>query len=106
MEIKLSNGKYTIIDDEDYSLIAEYRWHFDKGYAKAHKKDNKRRWILMHRLIMNPPNDKFIDHINRNKLDNRKRNLRLCNPSQNGSNMKIPKSNKSGFKGVSYTSLI
>ncbi|WP_252233758.1 HNH endonuclease [Clostridium sp. ZS1] len=54
----------------------------------------------MHRFIMNPPSNKLIDHINGNKLDNRKCNLRIVNKSQNAMNSKKPKNNTSGVKGV------
>ena len=71
-------------------------------YAEAlYGKFSVLNFPYMHREIMGNPK-KDIDHMNNNKLDNRKQNLRLCSPSQNGSNMKIPKSNKSGFKGVSW----
>ena len=56
----------------------------------------------MHRLIMNPQKGKEIDHINRNKLDNRKSNLRICSKQQNAAWGITPITNKSGYRGVSY----
>jgi hypothetical protein len=55
---------------------------------------------LLHRIIMNPPQDKQIDHKNRNRLDNRRTNLRICTVSENQMNRGKTKSNTSGFKGV------
>ena len=56
----------------------------------------------MHRSVLNPGLGKQVDHINRNKLDNRFANLRICSPSQNNWNCGVKrKNNTSGFKGVS-----
>jgi len=63
------------------------------GYAAVGDK-------LLHRLIMNPSVNEQIDHINKNTLDNRRCNLRLCSNSQNQMNRGMPKNNTSGFKGV------
>ena len=57
----------------------------------------------MHREILKCPKGLFIDHINRNGLDNRKNNLRVCSKSQNMMNTLIPKNNTSGYKGVSWS---
>lgn len=82
--IELTQGKRAIIDDEDYELVSKYKWHFDGRYA-AHK---GRKKIYMHRLIMGKsPLD--VDHINRDKLDNRRKNLRFCTRSQNLLNKKV-----------------
>lgn len=56
----------------------------------------------MHRLILNAPENMEVDHINGNRLDNRRENLRLCNSSQNKCNRGPRKDNKSGYKGVSW----
>lgn len=56
--------------------------------------------ISMHRLIMNTPDGMDTDHINRDKLDNRRENLRVCTTSQNTANSKKQSVNTSGFKGV------
>ena len=56
----------------------------------------------LHRIIMGQTNPlKEVDHINHNKLDNRKENLRVCDHSQNGKNLPLKKNNTSGFSGVS-----
>jgi len=55
---------------------------------------------LLHRLILKPSVGMQIDHRNRNPLDNRRSNLRICTPSQNQMNRPKTKRNTSGFKGV------
>lgn len=56
----------------------------------------------MHREIMQTPMELQTDHINGNKLDNRKENLRICTCSENQHNKKIYKNNLSGYKGVYF----
>lgn len=102
-KIPLTQGKMALVDDSDYDWLVELgKWHYSSlGYA--HKKSSKsegQRSLYMHRLILNPPNEKYTDHVNGNKLDNRKENLRVCDRHQNMYNMKTPSNNTSGYKGV------
>ena len=60
----------------------------------------KPKKLLMHRLIMNTPQGMDTDHINHNKLDNKRSNLRICTTSQNMMNTCLSSKNTSGFKGV------
>lgn len=94
-----SRTKYALVDADDYEELCQYSWslHVHGGYAKRWK-DGKT--ILMHRQIMRgKPND-HIDHANGNGLDNRKRNLRFCNRSENICNRKLNKNSTTGLKGV------
>jgi len=96
----IENGESFYFDIEDYDLIKDYRWNINNYcFTVSNKKT-----IFLHRLIMNNP-DLKIDHINRNKLDNRKSNLRLCTSSQNNMNKTIPADNTSGIIGVCYNKL-
>ncbi len=103
-KIQLTQNKYTIVDDEDYKYLNQFNWYaHNKSEYWTALRMYKRKLILMHRIIMNCPKNKIIDHINGNSLDNRKENLRICTQSQNISNSKLSKRNKSGFKGVYQT---
>jgi len=89
---------YAMVDDEDFKRLSVYNWSLSSnGYAFRDK--NKKR-LLLHREIMKNPVNRAIDHINRNKLDNQKINLRICSQSENSANCGIQKNNTSGFKGV------
>ena len=72
----------TLIDLEDINKCRIYKWHLQEGYAQ-----NSKTRLMLHRYIMDCPSDMIIDHINRNKLDNRKCNLRVCTHKDNNRNM-------------------
>ena len=69
------------------------------GYARINI-NNKN--IKLHRFILNVNDNEIIDHINLDKRDNRKSNLRICNVQENSTNRGIIKSNTSGYIGVSW----
>jgi hypothetical protein len=97
------NGERALIDEEDIEMVARYgKWHTNNGYVR---KRGRGKWILLHRLIMGVHNDTYdyknlVDHINGDRLDNRKCNLRICTMAQNGMNRKPWKGANSMFKGV------
>ncbi len=88
--IPLTQGKYAIVDPQDYERLNKYKWYALKNgstfYAARCLWDpvnKKKRTIKMHREILNPPHPLVVDHINHNGLDNRKANLRPATKSQN-----------------------
>lgn len=91
------NGDVFWFDKEDYDKIKDYCWHVNNyGYLVSGSN-------ILHRVVMDAKdNDLVIDHIDHNKLDCRKQNLRVCSISQNAMNMIKPSRNTSGCKGVSY----
>jgi hypothetical protein len=104
-EIKLTQGKFALVDDEDFEFLNKNKWHVASRSVSRCKTINKREVKQsMHRLIMNAPSDKEVDHINHNFLDNRKSNLRLCTRSQNMGNIRKSKTRPSTsiYKGVFY----
>lgn len=103
-KIKLTQGKYALVDNEDYEFLSKYKWCFSpSGTGYAERRDKKSltgKIIRMHRFILDAPKDKIVDHKNMNGLDNRRNNLRLCTKSENMRNRNKTRINKSGFKGV------
>lgn len=105
-EIPLTQGKVALVDDEDYVELSKYRWCAAKSektfYVSRHSPSvkGKRHTLLMHRVIMHPPEDMEIDHINGNGLDNQKVNLRIVTTRQNGQNRHQKKTSK--YPGVSW----
>lgn len=102
---KHGRGLYALIDDEDYALFSQVSWALNNfGYAIHHTTvKGKSKSYLMHRAIMKAPKGIQVDHINGNKLDNRKSNLRFCNQSQNRQNSLKQFGKYSRFKGVRFT---
>lgn len=100
--IPLTQNKSSVVSDVDFERLLRFTWHFNKlGYAVGERFENgKRIRVRMHREVMNAPDGVDVDHINGDKLDNRRENLRLCNKSQNMSNRGKQLNNTTGFKGV------
>jgi len=98
-KIQLTNSiKKVSVDSKDFEKLKLLKWHLlNSGYAATSIKE---KTVLMHRLILNIPFKKQTDHINKNKLDNRQFNLRICSRNQNARNKKIYKNNTSGYTGV------
>jgi hypothetical protein len=108
-EIKLDKGYTALVDDSDYEFLNQWTWHFNKGYASRtvhfRDKDGKRKEVrvLMHRQILGLVDPSIYgDHINLNKLDNRKCNLRLADKSTNCWNKGRRKTATSQYIGVCY----
>lgn len=92
------------IDQEDRERLSHLNWFIDsKGYVYRHRQmDGRDRPVRMHREIMCAPAEMEVDHINGDKLDNRRKNLRLCTRQQNLWNTRSRHTNTSGFKGVDF----
>lgn len=100
--ISLTKGKFAIVDDEDYEHLMQWKWYYASiGYAVRLALPRGSR-ILMHRVILTPPIGMVSDHINGDRLDNRRCNLRVCTYSQNMMNKKKSWGN-SRYKGVSWS---
>ena len=98
-------GVVVLFDDEDVELVSRHKWWITpQGYActKIKREDGTRRTIGMHRLILGDPATPSTDHINRDRLDNRRANLRACSDSQNNRNVPTVKGKTSAHRGVSF----
>lgn len=104
--IPLENGGETLVDERDFDDLSKHRWFRSRlGYAHRQGWTNGEHWcIWMHREINQTPPHLFTDHINGNKLDNRRCNLRTANKAQNSTNRPKPHLQKASsfFKGVSF----
>jgi len=108
--IPLTQGKYAIVDPEDYERLAKYKWfaiRYERGYyavRAARDSKGRQRNVRMHREIMGEPKGKIIDHINHNGLDNRKANLRFVTRQQNSWNKRKQRGGcSSKYKGVTWS---
>jgi len=103
-KIKLTKGFEALVDDEDFEFLNRHSWYYAHGYAVRTIYDNNHKsyQLRMHRLLIDTPNGFDTDHINRDRLDNRKSNLRVATRSQNVANTFVEKQNRSGYKGVSW----
>ncbi len=111
-EIKLTQGKFAKVDDEDYEKLAQHKWYTHKVlcqtskevlsyYARRHYMDNGiKKSIYMHRQILNITDKTIlVDHKDFDTLNNQKSNIRTGNKSNNGTNRKPVGTSK--YLGVS-----
>lgn len=109
-EIKLTQGKVALVDDEDFEYLSQFNWsvfippnrktcYAARGFTIG---KNRRSTVRMHREIMKAPPSMQVDHRDGNGLNNQKENLRVCTASQNRMNEGIRKDSTSGYRGVHW----
>lgn len=106
-EIPLTRGKVALVDDEDYERLSQFKWwairanpqYREVFYAQTGYRTAR---TFMHRMIMNPPEGMFVDHINGDGLDNRKSNLRLATHKENMRNKRYLKPGQTSCKKGVY----
>jgi len=106
-EIKLTQGKVALVDDEDYEHLSRFKWYASRAknnfYATRRGRPGlgeKRTTIFMHRIIIGTPENLDTDHEDGNTLNNQRYNLRSCTRAENDHNRRGYKANVSGYKGV------
>lgn len=107
--IKISKGRETIVDADDYEYLNQFKWYVNsKGYAVRTTRNAERgvglpKVAIMSRVIMKTTNNRVhVDHINGNRLDNRKENLREVNQRQNSWNTQRTNM-ANNWRGVYYS---
>lgn len=108
LKIPLTQGKFTLVDKQDFESVSKHKWCFSKttGYAlrALPRVHGKKKHEYLHRVICKAPEGYHIDHKNCDRLDNRRSNLRFASKADNQRNKPRQKNNTSGFKGVSWHS--
>ena len=108
VEIIIESKVYGVIrvkiDNDDLEKCSKLTWHYAKNKDSKYIQTRiKGTMVKLHRYIMNMNNSNLVvDHINRNPLDNRKSNLRICSYKENSFNKSIRVDNTSGIPGVSF----
>ncbi len=97
--IPVAEGQFVLVDAADYEWLKQWTWHLTDGYA-ARWQGNKR--IYMHREIVQPPPGMVVDHIDHNRGNNCRSNLRACTHQENMYNRAKRSRSCSHFKGVGY----
>lgn len=101
--INLTQGRFALVDDDDYDELSKNSWSYSNaGYAqRGYKVRGKCKTVLMHRQLLKAPDGIEIDHINGNRLDNRRSNLRFATRGENSFNQrKQRRQTTSRYKGV------
>lgn len=108
-QIPLSQGKFALVDDEDYHFLMQWKWYYNNKYVVSsinYRKPNGKRGnskMRMHQVLMNTPNGMITDHIDGDPLNNQRSNLRICTCAENVRNRKSRPNSTSRFKGVCRT---
>jgi HNH endonuclease/AP2 domain len=82
---------YTLVDAGDIELLSRWTWHLSVGYAtRCERVEGRLRVFRMHRVLLGLEHgdEREADHINRDKLDNRRANLRVASKSENAQNVR------------------
>lgn len=110
-QIQLTQGKVVLVDDVDFEHLNQWKWFASKScrtwYAmrtvNKSKENKKRKTILMHKQLMNTPDNMATDHINGDGLNNCRSNLRICTDFENAANRtRAKKDSSSGVPGVTW----
>jgi len=99
--IHLSQGQSAVVDDADFDWLSRRKWTAQKtDYGFYAMRRDKGRLVLMHRLICNTPDGLVTDHIDGNRLNNQRHNLRIATQQQNLMNRRGKRGGTSTYKGV------
>jgi len=107
-KIKLTRGKYAIVSQEDFEEVNRHKWHVitknnQTFYASRMTYiGGRKKQIMMHRQIMNPPDGFVVDHGDGDGLNNTRDNLSIVTAAENSYNKrKCLNARSSKYKGVS-----
>ncbi len=99
--LQLTQNRVTILDDNVYDKVKDFSWFYSKkGYAVGRM--GTKKLIYLHRVVIGASKGEEVDHINRNKLDNRLVNLRVCTHQENMVNVAMHSDNRTGYKNIHW----
>lgn len=111
VEIPLSRGAVALVSECDFERVGQFKWSLDQnGYAVRMIQIartggiRQRRKVLLHRFLLDAPGGMEVDHINHDKLDNRRDNIRLVSRTLNRANAGPKTTSSHGYKGVAFHS--
>lgn len=97
--ILLTKGEFALVDDADYDFLMQTSWCYASEYAQTYWKPTGER-VFMQWLLLPRKEGLVVDHHNRFKLDNRRKNLRYITKSEDCVNRELDPRNKTGFPGI------
>lgn len=99
--LQTTKGVIFRVDVSDLEKVLKYTWCLNRqGYLTA---NIRKKLVRLHRYLLEPPDDKFVDHIDGDPTNNKRSNLRICSQTENARNTKIQKNNKTGYTGIRKT---
>ncbi len=103
-ELPLLRGQIALVDSQDYLWLSAYRWRLNsRGYViRSYTVHGREFYVCLHREIMNARRGHVVDHIDHDKLNNTRANLRFVTQQQNTRFRRRFTNNTSGYKGVNY----
>lgn len=103
LEIPLTQGKAVLVSECDYESLIKYKWYYNNGYAvRAEWDGEKQKRVYMHRHILQAPKHLQVDHVDRDRLNNTRENLRLCTKGENERNKVKKTTRRSKYRGVQW----
>lgn len=104
-EIKLTQGKVALVDDDDFERVNAFKWqafkNYQTWYARRNEGTSPRKNVRMHQYILGVKGKASqVDHCDGDGLNNQRSNLRIATMMQNQANRGPQRNNTSGFKGV------
>lgn len=106
MKVYIDNRRFFQIDRKDLKKVSRFNWRFTTSKRRKQSYVASHRAGYLHRFLLGVRDRRiFVDHINHDTLDNRRKNLRIVTPAQNSVNKKFVRHEKRGKRGIYRVSL-
>lgn len=96
---------YALIDGADAAWVNQWRWCLTRGYAIRRERRENNRTVYLHRELLGLPrvgDGRQGDHIDRDRMDNRRANLRVVTSGENRQNVSSKPGSSSRYRGVYF----